>query len=93
MRGGARLLSLLRPYAWLFVATMLATVVASVLDGFTLSLLIPFLRTLFGEPALLPHGASKIQALLSWITGSLIVAGSTSASLRNVVLVDRKSVV
>lgn len=87
MRGGARLLSLLRPYAWLFVATMLATVVASVLDGFTLSLLIPFLRTLFGEPALLPHGASRIQSLLAWITGSLIVAGSTAASLRNVVVV------
>src|SRR5579859_169064 len=87
MRGGARLLSLLRPYAWLFAATMLATVVASVLDGFTLSLLIPFLRTLFNEPALLPHGASKIQALLAWITGSLIVAGSPAASLRNVVVV------
>ncbi len=87
MRGGARLLSLLRPYTWLFAATMLATVVASVLDGFTLSLLIPFLRTLFGESALLPQGASKIQALLAWITGSLIVAGSPAASLRNVVVV------
>ena len=87
MRGGARLYSLLRPYSWLFFATMLVTVVASVLDGFSLSLLVPFLRTLFGEPALLPVGGSKAQALLALITGPLIGTGSPQEALRSVVVV------
>jgi ATP-binding cassette, subfamily B, bacterial MsbA len=86
MRGGARLPSLLRPYAWLFAATMLVTIVASVLDGFSLALLIPFLRTLFGEPAL-TTGASKVQAALAWLTGSLIGNGAPEAALKNVVVV------
>jgi len=87
MRGGARLYSLLRPYAWLFVATMLVTVVASVLDGFSLSMLVPFLRTIFKESTLLPVGGSKAQAIIAWITGPLIATGSTQAALRSVVVV------
>src|SRR3989442_312206 len=47
--GGARLLSLLRPYSLLFAATIGATVVSSVLDGFTFGLLIPFQRTRAGQ--------------------------------------------
>ena len=42
--GSARLLSLLRPYSLLFAATIAATVISSVLDGFTFVLLIPFLQ-------------------------------------------------
>src|SRR4029077_8988004 len=87
MRGGARLVSLIRPYAWLFIATMLVTVVASVLDGFSLSMLVPFLRTIFKESTLLPVGGSKAQALLAWITGPLIATGSPQAALRSVVVV------
>ena len=87
MRGGARLYSLLRPYAWLFAATMLVTVVASVLDGFSLSMLVPFLRTIFHESTLLPVGGSKAQAVLAWITGPLIATSSPQAALRSVVVV------
>ena len=87
MRGGARLYSLLRPYAWLFVATMLVTVVASVLDGFSLSMLVPFLRTIFHESTLLPVGGSKAQAIIAWIMGALISTGSPEQALRSVVLV------
>ena len=87
MRGGARLYSLLRPYAWLFVAAMLVTVVASVLDGFSLSMLVPFLRTIFHESTLLPVGGSKAQAIIAWITGPLIATGSPQEALRSVVVV------
>ena len=87
MRGGARLYSLLRPYSWLFIATMLVTVVASVLDGFSLSMLVPFLRTIFHESTLLPIGGSKAQALLAWITGPLLSTGSSQDALRSVVVV------
>ena len=87
MRGGARLYSLLRPYAWLFVATMLVTVVASVLDGFSLSMLVPFLRTIFHQSTLLPVGGSRVQAIIAWITGPLLSTGSPQDALRSVVVV------
>ncbi len=87
MRSGARLLQLLRPYSFLFAVAILATVVASVLDGFTVALLIPFLRTLFGQQALAPAGGSAVQAVLARLTGTLITAGAPQAALRNVVVV------
>jgi subfamily B ATP-binding cassette protein MsbA len=87
MRGGARLVSLLRPYAWLFIAAMLVTVVASVLDGFSLSMLVPFLRTIFKESTLLPVGGSKAQAIIAWITAPLLSTGSPQDALRSVVVV------
>ncbi|MBI4541998.1 MAG: hypothetical protein HY705_03110, partial [Gemmatimonadetes bacterium] len=49
-----RLLRFLRPSLPLFLAGLGATVVASVLDGFSFVLMIPFLRAVFGEVALLP---------------------------------------
>ncbi|HEX4633905.1 MAG TPA: ABC transporter ATP-binding protein [Gemmatimonadales bacterium] len=87
MRGGARLYSLLRPYTWLFAATMLVTVVASVLDGFSLSMLVPFLRTIFKESTLLPVGGSRAQAIIAWVTGPLLATGSPEQALRSVVVV------
>src|SRR2546427_12365003 len=83
MRSGARLLQLLRPYSLLFTAAILATVLASVLDGFTIALLIPFLRTLFGQQALGPAGGSAVQAVLARLTGALITAGGAPAARRN----------
>ncbi|MGH7530221.1 MAG: hypothetical protein ACREMN_07540, partial [Gemmatimonadales bacterium] len=67
------LLALLRPYKPLFVATIAATVLASVLDGFTFVLLIPFLRTLFGDAALPAPGAgSRVEAVLDAVAGPLL---------------------
>src|SRR5881296_611709 len=82
MGRSGRLLLLLRPYAFLFVANLVATFVASVLDGATFVLLIPFLRTLFGQEAL-----SAVERLLAVIVGPLLGAGSSGAALRNVVVV------
>jgi len=89
MGRSARLLSLLRPYTPLFVATIVATVVSSVLDGFTFVLLIPFLRTLFGGAGLPSGGAggSTVEAVLDRIAGPFIHAGTPDVALRNVVLV------
>src|SRR2546427_1495708 len=83
MRSGARLLQLLRPYSFLFTAAILATVLASVLDGFTIALLIPFLRTLFGQQALGPAGGSAVQAVLARLTGALITAGGPPGGRRD----------
>src|SRR6266542_225036 len=92
MGRGARLLSLLRPYSLIFAATIAATVLSSVLDGFTFVLLIPFLRSLFGQGAL-PGGTggggrgSDVEAVLDRIAGPFIHAGAPDVALRNVVVV------
>jgi ATP-binding cassette, subfamily B, bacterial MsbA len=86
-RRGARLLHLLRPYLPLFAATIGATIVASVLDGFTFVLMIPFLRTLFHQPAIAAEGGSAVQALLRKVSGPFLATGEPSVALRNVVVV------
>jgi len=92
MGRSARLLSLLRPYTSLFVATIVATIISSVLDGFTFVLLIPFLRTLFGGAGLPSAGGGgggggSTVAVLDRIAGPFIHAGTPDAALRNVVIV------
>src|SRR2546421_7719374 len=86
-QGGARLLTLLRPYKLLFAATIAATVVSSILDGFTFVLLIPFLRTLFGNAALPAQGGTHVDAVLNRIAAPLLQAGAPVMPLRNVVIV------
>src|SRR5439155_10994209 len=99
MGRGARLLSLLRPYSLLFVASIAATVLSSVLDGFTFVLLIPFLRSLFGYTVLPataggggPEGAgggvggSDGGPVLDRIAGPSIHAATPDGALRNVVI-------
>jgi subfamily B ATP-binding cassette protein MsbA len=87
MGRSARLVSLLRPYMFLFVANIVATVVASVMDGATFVLLIPFLRTLFHLQALPVAGGSAVERVLAAVAGPLFAAGSPEIALWNVVLV------
>src|SRR2546427_13285651 len=82
MSRGARLLVLLRPYTLLFVTTIVATLVASVMDGATFVLLIPFLRALFGYQALPTTGASGVEDVLAKIAGPFLVAGAPPAGRR-----------
>src|SRR5438876_6118564 len=87
MGRSGRLLSLLRPYTCLFVANSVATLVASVMDGATFVLLIPFLRTLFGQQAIPGSGPSSVERALAAVAGPLFAAGSPETALRNVVAV------
>src|SRR3989442_2480500 len=75
MRRGARLLLQLRPYTLLFVTNIVATLVASVMDGATFVLLIPFLRALFGQQALPATGTSGVEDVLAKIAGPFLAAG------------------
>jgi subfamily B ATP-binding cassette protein MsbA len=86
MGRGPRLLPLLRPYLPLFATTIAFTIVASVLDGFTFVLLIPFLRTLFHLPAIDAASGSAVQVLLAKIAGPFLT-GAPEVALRNVVIV------
>src|SRR2546428_8354154 len=76
MRRGARLLLLLRPYTLLFVTNIVATLVASVMDGATFVLLIPFLRALFGQQALPATGTSGVEDVLAKIAGPFLAAAA-----------------
>ena len=87
MGRSGRLFLLLRPYAFLFVANLVATFVASVMDGATFVLLIPFLRTVFGHDPLPVADGSAVERVLAVVVGPLLAAGSPGAALRNVVLV------
>lgn len=51
-----RLLRFLRPYRWTFLASLALGVIAAGLEAFSLLLLIPFLRSLFGMGPPLPGG-------------------------------------
>ncbi len=82
-----RLLGLLRPYSLQFATTIATTVISSVLDGFTFVLLIPFLRTLFGNAALPSQGGSQVEAVLDKVAGPFLQAGSPDIALRNVVII------
>ena len=87
MGRGARLLRQLRPYTLLFVANIGATLVASVLDGVSFVLMIPFLRALFGRAALPVEGGSAVERMLAAVAGPLLPGGSPQVALRNVVLI------
>jgi subfamily B ATP-binding cassette protein MsbA len=82
-----RVLGLLRPYATPFIATIVATLLASVFDGFTFVLLIPFLRSLFGQTALSGHGGSPVEVVLDRVVGPFLRAGAPEVALRNVVVI------
>lgn len=84
------LLRFLRPYAPRFSISLAATVAGSLLDGLTFALLIPFLRAIFDETALLPQleGAKPngAERMLEWLFGPLLAAGDRDTAFRNVVL-------
>jgi subfamily B ATP-binding cassette protein MsbA len=82
------LLRLLRPYSFLFFVNIVATILASVLDGATFVMLIPFLRSLFGEHALQGSPDSTVERILSAVVGPVLkTGGSPQGALRNVVIV------
>ena len=79
-----QLLQFLRPYLPIFLAALAAAVVSSVMEGFTFVLIIPFLRTVFGNSTALPLvGGNAVEKVLEWTIGGL-VHGSPQAALRNV---------
>src|SRR5256885_17089221 len=85
MGRSGRLFLLLRPYAPLFGANLVATFVASVMDGATFVLLIPFLRTLFGHDPLNVAGGSAVERLVAGWGGPLVAAPAPAAPPRHAV--------
>jgi len=87
VRTFRELLRFLRPYAPLFALSLAATVVGSLLDGLSFVLLMPFLRAVFSESALIPAaGGTGADRFLEWAFGDLLVNVTPAVAFRNVVL-------
>jgi hypothetical protein len=86
--GRRLLLRLIRPYAARLVLTITATVAATLLQGFSLVLLIPFLRALFARTpasdAVAPH-ASGVEVVLRRMLGLLGAQAAPATALYEVV--------
>ena len=80
-----RLLPYLRPHSWRMAITIVANLVAALLDGFAIALLIPFLNILFHQPSTAMK-SGWISKLLDATVGSTIVPGDEMHSLRNVII-------
>ncbi len=87
MKVYARLLAYLRPYRLFFMASLCAMALGSLLDGYTMVLLIPFLRSLFGGSALVGAGGGMVERVLDFTLGGLVAVPSPRIALRNVVIV------
>lgn len=87
MKVYSRLLRYLKPYGWIFVGSLAALALGSLLDGYTMILLIPFLRSLFGDAAVLPETGNLVERVLDVTIGGLLRDPDPNAALRNVVIV------
>jgi ATP-binding cassette, subfamily B, bacterial MsbA len=87
VRPELRLLRLIVPYRGLLALGLVTTLLASVLDGFTLVLLVPLLKHLFGTAGELRSGSTQLEGLVDRLVEPLI-AGLTpgQAAARLVVL-------
>ena len=87
-----RLLPYLRPHGWRMAITIVANLIAALLDGFAIALLIPFLNILFHQPAsTMPKGF--VGNLLHTFVGGQIIQGDEMRSLRNVIILVMVAVV
>src|SRR5437763_1260663 len=68
------------------VLTIIANFVASILDAFTLTLLIPFLNALFDQPPM-KLGAGGLSRVLQVTVGHFLNPADKMGSLQNVVIV------
>jgi subfamily B ATP-binding cassette protein MsbA len=87
-----RLLPFLRPHFWRMAITIVANLLAALLDGFAIALLIPFLNILFHQPSTAMK-SGWISKLLDATVGNQIVPGDEMHSLRNVIILVLVAVV
>jgi subfamily B ATP-binding cassette protein MsbA len=86
VRTELRLLRLVRPYRGQLALGLLTTFLASLLDGFTLVILIPLLKHLFGTTGALRAGSTQLEALVSALTEPLVAGLSPGQAAARLVL-------
>jgi len=83
-----RLASYLGPYKGLFGLSLVAMVLSALFDAFSLTLLIPFLRSLFGGGEAVPETpGSPIEQMIDAVVGDWIRGGTELEVLRDICLV------
>lgn len=81
-----RLAYFLKPYRAAFALSLGAASVASLLDGFSFALIIPFLRALFNNEAALHELPTGVEQIIGVVTGGLLASSDSAVVLRNTVL-------
>jgi ATP-binding cassette, subfamily B, bacterial MsbA len=87
VRPGLRLLRLVAPYRGMLALGLASTFLASLLDGFTLVILIPLLRNLFGTAGELRSGSTRLEELTRHLVEPLIAGLSPGAAAGRLVVV------
>ncbi len=87
MRTETRLLRLVIPYRGLLALGLFTTFLASLLDGFTLVILIPLLKHLFGTTGELRAGSTQLEAFVSRVTEPLVAGLTPSEAAGRLVVV------
>jgi subfamily B ATP-binding cassette protein MsbA len=87
VRTELRLLRLVVPYRGLLALGLLTTFLASLLDGFTLVVLIPLLKHLFGTTGELRPGSTQLEILVSRLTEPLVAGLSPGEAAGRLVVV------
>jgi subfamily B ATP-binding cassette protein MsbA len=86
VRTELRLLQLTRPYRGRLALGLVTTFLASLLDGFTLVILIPLLKHLFGTTGALHAGSTKLEALVDRLTQPLVAGASAGQAAGRLVV-------
>ena len=81
MTPSRRLVPWLRPYRGRLAAALALGLVAALAEGFTYSLLLPFLRLLFGADGAFPSAGTPVEAMVRAVVGGLLGAGDGRATL------------
>jgi len=87
LRTGLRLLRLVLPYRWLLALGLATTFLASLLDGFTLVVLIPLLKNLFGTAGELRPSSTRLEELMDRAVEPLIAGLSPGEAAGRLVIV------
>lgn len=81
-----RLLGYMRPYTGLFLLALLTAFFASVLDGFTVVVLIPLLKSLFGTAGEL-GGVTQLEQVMDWLMTPILVGATPAQATARITLV------
>jgi subfamily B ATP-binding cassette protein MsbA len=81
-----RLLRLIQPYRVLLGVGLLTTFLASLLDGFTLIILIPLLKHLFGTAGELHTGSTRLEAFMDRLVEPLVAGVSPAQAAGRLVV-------
>jgi subfamily B ATP-binding cassette protein MsbA len=87
VRTELRLLRLVRPYRGLLALGLVTTFLASLLDGFTLVILIPLLKHLFGTAGQLRTGSTRLEELVDRAVEPLIGGATPGQAAARLVIV------